>query len=77
MQALAVDSYFDTYRGVVTYVRVFSGLLKKGLRVKLLHSDKSYEIKEVGSFNRSLTPDQNLVPEKPATSPPTSRRRRK
>ena len=77
VQALAVDSYFDTYRGVVTYVRVFSGLLKKGLRVKLLHSDKSYEIKEVGSFNPKPSPDQNLVPEKPATSPPTSRRRRK
>jgi len=51
VQALAVDSYFDTYRGVVTYVRVFNGVLKKGLRVKLLHSGKSYEIKEVGSFN--------------------------
>lgn len=51
VQALAVDSYFDTYRGVVTYVRVFNGVLRKGLRVKLLHSGKNYEIKEVGSFN--------------------------
>ena len=62
VQALAVDSYFDTYRGVVTYVRVFSGLLKKGLRVKLLHSDKSYEIKEVGSFNPKPYPRPELGP---------------
>ena len=51
IQALAVDSYFDTYRGVVTYIRVFNGVLHKGLHLKLLHTNKSYEIKEVGSFN--------------------------
>jgi GTP-binding protein LepA len=50
-QALGFDSYFDTYKGVVTHVRVFNGELKAGLQVKLLHSGKSYEIKEVGSFN--------------------------
>jgi GTP-binding protein LepA len=51
IQALAVDSYFDTYRGVVTYVRVFNGTLQKGQGVRLLHTNKTYEIKEVGSFN--------------------------
>ena len=51
MQALAFDSFFDTYKGVVTHVRVFNGELKPGMNVKLLHSGKSYEVKEVGSFN--------------------------
>ncbi|MGA2658034.1 MAG: translation elongation factor 4 [Verrucomicrobiota bacterium] len=51
MQALVVDSYFDTYKGVVTLVRVFNGELKPGLQVKLLHSGKNVEIKEVGGFN--------------------------
>ena len=51
LQALAVDSYYDTYRGVVTYIRVFNGSMQRGQRVKLLHTDKSYEVKEVGSFN--------------------------
>ena len=50
-QALVFDSYFDTYKGVVTHVRVFNGELKPGMQVKLLHSGKNVEIKEVGSFN--------------------------
>ena len=51
MQALSFDSYFDTYKGVVTHVRVFNGELKAGMLVKLLHSGKTVEVKEVGSFN--------------------------
>lgn len=51
LQALVFDSYFDTYKGVVTHVRVFNGELKAGIQVKLLHSGKNVEIKEVGSFN--------------------------
>ena len=50
-QALGFDSYFDTYKGVVTHVRVFNGELKPGMQVKLLHSGKNVEVKEVGSFN--------------------------
>jgi GTP-binding protein LepA len=51
LQALGFDSYFDTYKGVVTHVRVFNGELKAGMQVKLLHSGKNVEVKEVGSFN--------------------------
>jgi GTP-binding protein LepA len=51
LQALAFDSFFDTYKGVVTHVRVFNGELKAGQYVKLLHSGKNVEVKEVGSFN--------------------------
>src|SRR6059058_2903741 len=51
VQALGFDSYFDTYKGVVTHVRVFNGELKAGMHVKLLHSGKNVEVKEVGSFN--------------------------
>jgi len=51
MQALGFDSYFDTYKGVVTHVRIFNGELKPGMQVKLLHSGKNVEVKEVGSFN--------------------------
>jgi GTP-binding protein LepA len=51
LQALTFDSFFDTFKGVVNHVRVFNGFLKAGMIVKLLHSGKSVEIKEVGSFN--------------------------
>jgi GTP-binding protein LepA len=51
LQALGFDSYFDTYKGVVTHVRVFNGELRAGMHVQLLHSGKAIEIKEVGSFN--------------------------
>ena len=51
LQALGFDSYFDTYKGVVTHVRVFNGELRAGMSVKLLHSGKNVEVKEVGSFN--------------------------
>ena len=51
LQALGYDSYFDTYKGVVTHVRVYNGILKPGMNARLLHSGKTVEIKEVGSFN--------------------------
>jgi len=51
LQALGFDSYFDTFKGVVTHVRVFNGELRAGQHVKLLHSGKTVEVKEVGSFN--------------------------
>ncbi|HXI51619.1 MAG TPA: translation elongation factor 4, partial [Candidatus Saccharimonadales bacterium] len=51
LQALCFDSYFDTYKGVVTHVRIFNGELKPGMQVKLLHSGRTVEVKEVGSFN--------------------------
>ena len=51
LQALVFDSYFDSYRGVVTMIRVFNGRIKAGMSVKMLHSKKTVEVKEVGSFN--------------------------
>jgi GTP-binding protein LepA len=60
LQALCFDSYFDTYKGVVTHVRVFNGELRPGIQVKLLHSGKSFEVKEVGSFNPKPYPRERL-----------------
>jgi GTP-binding protein LepA len=51
LQALIIDSYYDSYKGVVTYVRVVNGELKPGSTCKLLYSSRNVEIKEVGSFN--------------------------
>lgn len=51
LQALVFDSYFDTFKGVVIHIRVFDGVIKPGMYIKLLHSGKVVEVKEVGSFN--------------------------
>jgi len=49
-RALVFDSLFDTYRGVVTYVRTFSGELKAGTPILLMGTNLKYDIKEVGIF---------------------------
>jgi GTP-binding protein LepA len=57
LRALVFDSKFDTYRGVVTYVRNVSGHLKAGTPVLLMGTNQKYEVKEVGIF----TPKQTRV----------------
>ncbi len=61
LQALCFDSYFDTYKGVVTHVRIFNGEVRPGMQVKLLHTGKTYEVKEVGSFNPKPYVRERLV----------------
>jgi len=50
MRSLVFDSTFDTYRGVVTYVRVVDGSVKAGDSVKMMATNGTYEVKEVGLF---------------------------
>lgn len=50
LRALIFDSIYDTYRGVVTYVRVVEGALRRGDKTKLMVTAKETEVLEVGSF---------------------------
>jgi GTP-binding protein LepA len=61
LRALVFDSVFDGYRGVVGYCRVFSGRIAPGLPVKLMSTNKSYEIKEVGVFTPKMFATKELV----------------
>jgi GTP-binding protein LepA len=50
LRGLVFDSSFDTYRGVVVYIRVVDGSVKAGDPVRLMATDRAYEVKEVGIF---------------------------
>jgi GTP-binding protein LepA len=50
LKALLVDSWYDPYLGVVTLVRVKDGVLKKGLRIRMMAADASYDLDKVGVF---------------------------
>ncbi len=50
LTALIFDSIYDSYRGVIVFVRVRDGLLKKGMRVRFMATDAEAEVVEVGYF---------------------------
>ncbi len=54
LRALVFDSVFDVYRGVVGYVRVFSGKMEPDQAIKLMSNDSRYEIKDVGVFTPKM-----------------------
>ncbi len=56
LRALIFDSWFDLYRGVVVYIRVFEGQIKAGVEIKLMSNDKTYTVTEVGVFKLDLIP---------------------
>ena len=51
LQALIFDSYYDTYRGVITYLKVVSGKLLPGMDIKMMQIGKKFEVSEVGILN--------------------------
>jgi GTP-binding protein LepA len=54
LRALVFDSVFDIYRGVVAYVRVFSGKIEANQQIKVMSTDTRYEVKEVGVFTPKM-----------------------
>lgn len=60
LRALIFDSKYDAYKGVVAYVRVFDGQIKKGDKVYLVQSDAKGDAKEVGIFNPDFIPREVL-----------------
>jgi len=61
-RALIFDSHFDSYRGVISYVRVMDGTIASGMKAQMMHSGRSFEVSEVGVFRPSLTPMPELGP---------------
>jgi GTP-binding protein LepA len=56
LQALVFNSHFDPYKGVVIYVRVKEGVLRKGQRVRLMRGGTEHEVTDVGQFRPGMMP---------------------
>jgi GTP-binding protein LepA len=59
-KALIFDSNYDQYKGVVVYVRVTDGEIKKGDKVTLLNTRQDFEVMEVGYFKPTFTPCDSI-----------------
>ncbi|MDA7635074.1 translation elongation factor 4 [Alphaproteobacteria bacterium] len=62
LKALLVDSWYDPYLGVMTLVRVIDGVLKKGMKVRMMATDASHTIERVGVFGPKATSVDDLGP---------------
>ena len=60
LKALIFDSYYDNFKGVICFVRVFDGSVKVGDRIKTFMSDKVFDVTEVGVFSPKLYPKASL-----------------
>ena len=62
LRALVFDSHYDPYRGVMVYIRVVSGEISKKSLIRLMATDKSFEVNEVGKFVPNEKPVDILRP---------------
>lgn len=60
LQALIIDSWFDSYLGVVSLVRIFNGTLRKGDKMRVVSTGRAYDVGHVGVFTPKRTPTDQL-----------------
>ncbi len=61
LKALIYNSHFDTYKGVVVYVRLMDGSIKVGQKIRLMREQKEYVVTEVGQFRPGMTTTDRLI----------------
>jgi GTP-binding protein LepA len=61
LQALIFDSEYNDYRGVICYVRVMEGTLRKGQKILLMGRERHHLVSELGKFRPRMTPCQELA----------------
>ncbi|MBI5165118.1 MAG: elongation factor 4, partial [Magnetospirillum sp.] len=62
LQALLVDSKYDSYLGVVILVRIKNGVLKKGQKIRMMATEAAYEVDQVGYFTPKMIRCDELRP---------------
>ncbi len=60
LEALIIDSWFDSYLGVISLVRIVNGTLKKNQKMRVMSTGRAYEVDEVGIFTPKRTPTDGL-----------------
>src|SRR5881409_163916 len=60
LKALVFDSFYDSYQGVVVYVRLTDGRVRPGARILLMSNGRSYDVQQVGVFSPDMRPVEEL-----------------
>ncbi|NHK28412.1 elongation factor 4 [Parvularcula flava] len=62
LKAMLVDSWYDSYLGVVVLVRIIDGQLKKGMKIRMMRAGVAYTVDQIGTFNPKRTNAEVLGP---------------
>ncbi|HEU5048543.1 MAG TPA: translation elongation factor 4 [Rickettsiales bacterium] len=62
LKALLIDSWYDTYLGVVILVRIMDGVLAKGMKIRMVSTGAAYQVEQVGYFTPKKVPVDSLGP---------------
>lgn len=60
LKALIFDSYYDNFKGAISFVRIFDGSVKVGTRIKMFQTNKTFEVTEVGVFTPAMKAEAEL-----------------
>ena len=60
LQAVIFDSVFNSFRGIIAYYRVVNGTIRKGDKIKFIHTNAEYDAAEVGIMKLALTPKNEV-----------------
>ncbi|MDF1677630.1 MAG: translation elongation factor 4 [Legionellaceae bacterium] len=60
LEALIIDSWFDSYLGVISLVRIVNGSLRKGQKMRVMSTGRSYDVDQIGVFTPKRTPTDML-----------------
>jgi len=62
LQALIFDAFYDNYRGAICFVRIKQGMIKPGMRMRMMAGKGEFDVVEVGTFAPGYQPKDALLP---------------